>query len=208
MVGMETEDVENLFQQAADLLAASVTLGTTTSLEHMQNAIVHAIPLGNKLLICGNGGSAADAQHLAAELLVRLRPDVNRQGIPAIALTMDTSTLTAYSNDYNYDGMFERMVQTLGKPGDVLLGISTSGNSKSVVRALETAQSMGVITLGFLGAGGGAALRACDHAFVVASDETALIQIVHITAGHALLVGVEDALLRQGFITRATTPGA
>ena len=205
---MEIDNPNRMFHQAAQLLVKSATVGTSTTMQEMQAAITAAIPLGNKLLICGNGGSAADAQHLAAELLVRLRPDVNRQGIPAIALTMDTSTLTAYSNDYNYDGMFERMVQTLGKPGDVLLGISTSGNSKSVVRALEAAQAMGITTLGFLGAGGGAALRACDHAFVVASDETALIQIVHITAGHALLVGVEDALLHQGFITRATIPGA
>ena len=197
-----------IFQGAIQTLNASLTERNITVIDAMTVALIDAFRRGGKVLICGNGGSAADAQHLAAELLVRLRPDVNRQGIPAIALTMDASTLTAYANDYDFDGVFERMVQTLGKPGDVLLGISTSGNSSNVVRALNSAQSVGITTLGFLGAGGGAALNACDHAFVVASDETALIQIVHITAGHALLVGVEDALLRQGFITRATTPGA
>ncbi len=169
----------------------------------------NAFSAGNKLLLCGNGGSAADAQHLAAEFLVRLRPNIDRAGLPAIALTMDMATMTAASNDYGFETVYERMVQTLGKPGDVLLGISTSGNSENVVRALQAARGMGMITLGFLGAGGGAALAHCDHALVVPSDETALIQIAHSTAGHALAIGVEDALLTSGFLAaRETDPPA
>jgi len=193
-------NVRDFFSVTSNLLTEINQNGADFVLSAMQRAVLTAILTGNKLLLCGNGGSAADAQHLAAEFLVRLRPDVNRQGLPAIALTMDSSTLTAFANDYEFDGLFERMVQALGKPGDVLLGISTTGNSRNVVRALRKAQSIGITTLGFLGAGGGEAIDACDHAFVVPSSETALVQVAHITAGHALLIGVEDALLAQGFI--------
>ena len=188
--------------RAAQLIVDSAGLMTDEALSEMEATISTALIRGNKLMLCGNGGSAADAQHLAAELLVRLRPDINRQGIPAIALTMDASTLTAQANDYGFDGIFERMVETIGNPGDVLLGISTSGESQNVVRALKVARGMEIATIGLLGSGGGKALAACDQAFVVPSDETAMIQTVHSALGHALLIGVEDALLEQGFISQ------
>jgi D-sedoheptulose 7-phosphate isomerase len=157
-----------------------------------------AIAKGGKLLLCGNGGSAADAQHLAAELLVRLRPDIDRAAIPAIALTLDPSSMTACSNDYSYEVFFARMVQALGRPGDALIAITTSGKSPSILNALKEARRIGLSTLGLLGSGGGAALALCDRALVVPSSETGRIQEVHITAGHALMELIEDGLLAAG----------
>ncbi len=154
-----------------------------------------SLKAGGKILFCGNGGSAADAQHLAAELLVRLRPHVNRPPIPAIALAMDSSSMTACGNDYSYGEFYARMVEGLGKPGDVLLGITTSGKSPNVCKAFEKARSLDIRTVGFLGCGGGPALPLCDEALVVPSTETGRIQEVHITAGHAILEVVEDLLL-------------
>jgi D-sedoheptulose 7-phosphate isomerase len=122
-----------------------------------------AIESGNKILLCGNGGSAADAQHLAAELLIRLRPDVTRQTLPAIALAMDTSTLTACGNDLGFEVIFERMVEALGNRGDVLIGITTSGKSPNVLKALTKAKELGIVTVGFLGGSGGPALPLCDY---------------------------------------------
>jgi D-sedoheptulose 7-phosphate isomerase len=164
---------------------------------------VKALGAGGKLMLCGNGGSAADAQHLAAELLVRLTSHLDRAPIPALALALDSSSLTACGNDYSYDEYYARMVQALGRPGDVLLALSTSGRSPSVVRALEAARAMGVATVGFLGSGGGAALAHCDLALVVPSDETGRVQEAHITAGHALLELVEEGLLAAGRIVPA-----
>src|SRR5436190_6062654 len=135
-----------------------------------------AIAAGHKLLLCGNGGSAADAQHLAAELLVRLRPNVDRQALPAIALTLDVSTITACSNDYGYEALYERMVEALGQKGDVLIAITTSGRSANVLRALERARTLGIHTVGFLGGDGGPALELCDLALVVPSATTSRIQ--------------------------------
>jgi D-sedoheptulose 7-phosphate isomerase len=152
---------------------------------------------GGKILFCGNGGSAADAQHLAAELLVRLRPHVNRPPIAALALALDSSSMTACGNDYSYEEFYARMVEGLGKPGDVVLGITTSGKSPNVIKAFEKARKIGVHTVGFLGCGGGPALPLCDEALVVPSDETGRIQEIHITAGHAILEVVEDMLLKD-----------
>jgi D-sedoheptulose 7-phosphate isomerase len=121
---------------------------------------------GGKILLCGNGGSAANAQHLAAELLVRLRPHVNRPPIPAIALAMDSSSMTACGNDYSYEEFYARMVEGLGDPGDVLVGITISGKSPNVCKAFEKARSLDIRTVGFLGCGGGPALPLCDEAKV------------------------------------------
>ena len=148
-----------------------------------------------KILLCGNGGSAADAQHLAAELLVRLRPHINRAPLAAIALTLDSSSLTACGNDYGYESYFERMVQVLGRLGDVLIGISTSGKSPNVNRALQAARQKHLVAIGLLGGDGMPALAHCDLTFVVPSTEIGLIQECHITAGHAIMELVEDALL-------------
>ncbi len=162
------------------------------------NLLAASLQGGGKILFCGNGGSAADAQHLAAELLVRLRPHVNRPPIPALALALDSSSMTACGNDYSYGEFYARMVEGLGKPGDVVLGITTSGKSPNVIKAFERARAMEVRTVGFLGCGGGPALQFCDEALVVPSNETGRIQEVHITAGHAILEVVEDMLLAEG----------
>ena len=157
-----------------------------------------AIENGNKILLCGNGGSAADAQHLAAELLIRLRPDVTRQTLPAIALAMDTSTLTACGNDLGFEVIFERMVEALGNKGDVLIGITTSGKSPNVLKALTKAKELGIVTVGFLGGSGGPALPLCDFSFTAPTTVTGRIQELHITAGHIVMELVEDYLIEKG----------
>ena len=164
--------------------------------------ISQSIVEGGKLLICGNGGSAADAQHLAAEFLIRLTSDVNRQSIPAISLAQDTSTLTACINDYGSEDIFKRVFTAMCAQHDILLAITTSGNSKNILEVLKEARSRNIYTLGFLGNGGGEALDYCDAAFVVPSKVTARIQESHITAGHALLQYVEDRLLEDGWLVK------
>tara|TARA_Y100000022_G_C13140787_1_gene324836 strand:+ start:40 stop:651 length:612 start_codon:yes stop_codon:yes gene_type:complete len=164
--------------------------------------IADSISGGGKLLLCGNGGSAADAQHLAAEFLVRLTSDVNRESIPALSLAQDTSTLTACINDYGSDDIFKRVFSALSSKGDTLLAITTSGNSKNIIETLKEAKARKIFCLGFLGNGGGEALSYCDLAFVVPSSVTARIQECHITAGHALLQYIEDSLLEKGWLTR------
>lgn len=151
---------------------------------------------GGKLFFCGNGGSAADAQHLATEWVVRLRSSVERPSWPAMALTLDPTAVTAGGNDYGFDEVFARPLSGLGRAGDVLFGITTSGRSRNVIRALETARGMGVVTVGLLGGDGGPALALCDHALVVPSAETARVQELHITLGHAVLELLEDRMLR------------
>jgi D-sedoheptulose 7-phosphate isomerase len=152
---------------------------------------------GGKLLFCGNGGSAADAQHLATEMLIRLRPTVERQSIPALALTLDPAMLTACGNDYGYDRVFERPLRGLGRRGDVLFGITTSGRSANVIRALEAAREMGIVTVGLLGGAGEPALAHCDLTLLVPDTETARIQECHIALGHAVLELLEDRLIAR-----------
>ena len=175
-------------------------------LVQMADGIARSIAGGGKLMLCGNGGSAADAQHLAAELLVRLRPHVNRDAIAAIPLALDASSMTACGNDFGFEVLFERMVRALGRPGDVLLGITTSGRSKNVIRALEAARTMEIEPYGFLGGNGGPALQSCALAFTVPSEETGRIQESHITAGHALMELVEDKLMRDGRVKMLRAP--
>jgi D-sedoheptulose 7-phosphate isomerase len=139
---------------------------------------------GGKLLLCGNGGSAADSQHLAAEFVNRFK--LERPPLPAIALTTDTSALTAIGNDYGFDQVFLKQVQALANPGDILIGISTSGTSPNVIAALKEARRKGVTTVGMAGESGGEMVPLCDHLILVPSAETALIQEVHIAAGHVL----------------------
>ena len=149
---------------------------------------------GGKLMFCGNGGSAADSQHLATELLVRLRGSMERGALPGLALTLDAATLTACANDFGYDMVFERPLRGLGRRGDVLFGITTSGRSPSVVRALRAAREMGVATVGLLGGEGMPAMEHCDHALLVPDFETARVQECHIALGHAVLELLEDRL--------------
>ncbi len=164
--------------------------------------IANSISNGGKLLLCGNGGSAADAQHLAAEFLIRLTSDVNRESIPALSLAQDTSTLTACINDYGSDEVFKRVFSALSTKGDTLLAISTSGNSRNIIETLKLAKERGIFSLGFLGNEGGEALQYCNSALIVPSKVTARIQESHITAGHALLQYVEDLLLENGWLTK------
>ncbi|AWK90207.1 D-sedoheptulose 7-phosphate isomerase [Azospirillum thermophilum] len=148
---------------------------------------------GGKVLFCGNGGSAADSQHLAAELTGRYLHD--RPPLAAVALTVDSSALTAIANDYSYDEVFARQVRALGRAGDVLVGISTSGNSRNVVAALEAARALGLRTVGLTGAGGGRMAELCDVCIRVPSTDTPRIQEMHIAAGHMLCELVETAFL-------------
>ncbi len=152
---------------------------------------------GGKLMFCGNGGSAADSQHLATELLIRLRGSVERASWPALALTLDPAALTAGGNDYGYEFVFERPLRGLGRPGDVLFGITTSGRSANVVRALRAAREMGIVTVGLLGGPGEPAMSLCDHALLVPDSETARIQECHIALGHAVLELLEDRLVAR-----------
>tara|TARA_B100000161_G_scaffold261135_1_gene229037 strand:+ start:71 stop:640 length:570 start_codon:yes stop_codon:yes gene_type:complete len=163
-----------------------------TNLETMGEAISVSIKAGGKLMICGNGGSAADAQHLVAELLIRLRPKVDRAPLAAMTLAQDTSTITACANDYSFDQLFARNLKAFARSGDCLLGISTSGNSENVRRALEEAKTLNVKSFSFLGSGGGACLGVSELSFVVPSDDTASIQEAHIVAGHALMQYIEE----------------
>ena len=154
--------------------------------------MVLSIRMGGKILWCGNGGSAADAQHLNGQLVVRFRLD--RPGIPSIALSTDTSILTAASNNYGYEHIFQRQVETLARKGDVVVAISTSGNSRNVFLALEAARKIGAVTVAFTGQGGGKIATAADFLFEVPSADTPRIQEAHILAGHVLCEILEKEL--------------
>jgi len=145
---------------------------------------LETIKSGNKILLCGNGGSAADAQHIAAEFTGRYK--VERRGLPAIALTTDTSALTAIGNDYGYDRVFERQVESLANPGDLLIGISSTGNSDNVIKAFKKAKEIGCKTVGLSGKGGGKFNDSCDLNVVVPSEDTPRVQEMHILIGHTI----------------------
>ena len=200
-----SEDIKNrvkqTFQESINVKQQIIADRSYEILIEAGDIIANSISKGGKLLLCGNGGSAADAQHLAAEFLIRLTSDVNRQSIPALALAQDTSTLTACINDYGPDKIFKRVFSSLSSHGDILLAITTSGNSINIIETLKSAQEKGIYSIGFLGNGGGEALSYCDLAFVAPSKITARIQESHITAGHALLQYIEDSLLKTGWLT-------
>jgi D-sedoheptulose 7-phosphate isomerase len=193
------EKFEKLFKKSIKTKQDCIEQGFQ-SLYQIGDFITSSIQNGNKILLCGNGGSAADAQHLAAEMLVRLRPLNNREGIAAIALAQDTSTITACANDFGYDVLYERVLRALGSSGDCLIGITTSGNSKNVILAMKAARELNIKVFGFLGCTGGEALSYCDEAFIVPSNDTGRIQEAHITAGHALMEYIEDKLLESGYL--------
>ena len=162
----------------------------------MADLITTRLRQGRKLLVCGNGGSAGDAQHIAGEFVSRLMFD--RAPLAAIALTTDTSVITAIGNDYGYEHVFERQVMGLGQEGDVLLGISTSGASPNVLRALAAARARNLACLGFTGAGAGPMRGACDLLLEAPSTKTAIVQQIHITAAHVVCALVERAMFPQG----------
>ena len=180
--------VMDIFDESASLKKAFV--------EEYAEAIVNLgilmgkrLEAGYKILICGNGGSAADSQHFAAEIVGRFEKE--RKAFPAIALTTDTSALTAIGNDYGFDKVFSRQVEAIGEKGDILVGISTSGNSENVIKAVEKAKEMGIFTVGFLGKDGGKLKDIVDKAFIVRHSNTARIQEVHLTLEHTLCKIIE-----------------
>ena len=190
------------FEDSISVKQQIIENGSYEVLMKAGDIITKSISSGGKLLLCGNGGSAADAQRLAAEFLVRLTSDVDRQSIPALTLAQDTSTLTACINDYGSDDIFKRVFSSLSSTGDTLLAITTSGNSRNIIETLKLSRERGIFSLGFLGNGGGEALSYCDLAFVVPSKITARIQESHITAGHALLQYIEDSLIEKGWLIK------
>jgi D-sedoheptulose 7-phosphate isomerase len=161
----------------------------------MAAAIIEAFRSGHKVLLCGNGGSAADAQHIAAEMVGRFR--ISRAPLPALSLTVNTSTITAVANDFAFDDVFARQVRALGRPHDVLVGLSTSGNSENVFRAVLEANAGGLVTAAFTGAGGGRLADVSTHCLRVPSEDTARIQEAHITAAHILCELVEMELAAE-----------
>ena len=196
------EKIKQTFIDSVSVKQTIIEDGLYEVLLDAGDIIASSISNGGKLLICGNGGSAADAQHLAAEFLIRLTSDVNRNSIPALSLAQDTSTLTACINDFGSDDIFKRVFSALSSEGDVLLAITTSGNSKNIIETLKLANEREIYSLGFLGNDGGEALSYCDAAFDVPDQTTARIQESHITAGHALLQYVEDQLLESNWLTK------
>ena len=158
------------------------------------DAIIAALRHGHKLLIVGNGGSAADAQHIAAEIVGRYKQD--RPAYAAIALTTDTSALTAIGNDYGFEQVFARQVAGLGRKGDALLALSTSGRSPNILAALATARKQGIVTIGFTGSKGETLGALCDHLLVAPSDDTAVIQQIHLAVAHGICGEIEQAMMR------------
>ena len=186
-----------IFQNAiADHLAVIQALSDQQPiLERIAAEMTRAIFDGRKVLWCGNGGSAADSQHLAAELMGRFRRE--RRGLPSIALTTDTSVLTAIGNDYGYEKVFQRQVEGLCVKGDVLVGISTSGNSRNVCAALEIAREIGAFTVAFTGEGGGKMAKIAEATLRIASKDTARIQEGHILCGHMLCDWIEQSVCER-----------
>ena len=162
------------------------------AVDQASKRIAESLRADGKLMICGNGGSAADSQHIAAEFTGRFIED--RRPLAALALSTDTSALTCIGNDYSFADVFSRQVAALGREGDCLIGISTSGNSANVLRAVEAAKSRGVRTIGLLGRDGGRLASQCDHAIIVPADVTARIQEAHILIGHTICGAVEQML--------------
>ncbi|MES2428492.1 MAG: D-sedoheptulose 7-phosphate isomerase [Bacteroidota bacterium] len=182
MIIEELKDHQNIIQKVIDTLVPDI--------EKACRVMTDTIQKGNKVLIAGNGGSAADAQHIAAELSGRFVK--HRKALPGIALTTDTSALTAIANDYGYEYVFARQVEALARPGDLFIGISTSGNSEVVLKAFDTAREMGCNTLGLSGRDGGKMNGLCDLNIIVPSNITARIQEMHILVGHILCQAVDD----------------
>ena len=179
-------------QRSADTLKATAELSDTIA--SAACAIAKAFSSGNKVLLCGNGGSAADSQHIATEFVSTLTADFSRRSLPAIALTTDTSFLTAFANDFDYADVFSRQIEAHAKPRDVLIGLSTSGNSENVHKAIAEANKRDLTTIGLVGNDGGKIGAIADMAISVPSKITAHIQEAHITIGHAICYAVEDIL--------------
>ena len=186
----------HLAQSLAALERATQDAELRATAGEIAAAIVAALRSGNKLLIIGNGGSAADAQHIAAEIVGRYKHD--RPAYAAIALTTDTSALTAIANDYGFEQVFARQVAGLGSRGDVLLALSTSGRSPNILAALRAARERGLVTVGFTGAKGETLGALCDHLLVAPSDDTPVIQQIHLAIAHGICDEIEQSMMREG----------
>jgi D-sedoheptulose 7-phosphate isomerase len=187
------DGISSAFREGSRLLAQMAdTADLLCAIEAVSAACVRALRADHKLLFMGNGGSAADAQHLASEIVNRFACD--RPGLPAFALTVDSSVLTAIGNDYGYDHVFARQVEAVARPGDVLFGISTSGDSPNVLRALETARRLGVVTVGMTGNRRGRITGSVDYCIEVPAEATPRIQEGHIVIGHILCGLIEQAM--------------
>ena len=202
--GVERSDwrelIRSQLQESSDLKRRVSETLDETILEAIF-VVVESLKAGHKVMLCGNGGSAADAQHIAAELVGRTRAGQERAALPAIALSTDSSVLTALANDYGFDQVFQRQVEAIGLSGDVLVAISTSGNSLNVLHAVRAARERQIKTIGLLGRGG-KLLDAVDHAISVPSDNTARIQETHIVIGHVICDLVEKMLFSKPEGTR------
>ena len=183
MIEEELEAHKEIIEKTIEVMVPQI--------EEASKIVIETLKNGNKVLLCGNGGSAADAQHIAAELTGRYKTE--RRGLAAIALTTDTSALTAIANDYGYDRIFDRQVEALAREGDLLIGISTSGNSLNVISALATAKLLGCKTLGMSGKDGGEMNRLCHLNLVVPSEDTPRVQEMHILIGHILCQAVDNS---------------
>ena len=199
-----TETQISAKEESLKLIADWLSEGAELKLkikESLSEAIVEAaekvaaaVKRGNKILFCGNGGSAADCQHLATEYVVRLKAGDDRQAYPAIALTTDSSLITASANDFGFENIFVRQIEAIGRRGDILIAISTSGNSENIVRATELAKKSGIEVIGFLGQSGGRLRPLVDLPLLVPSDEVTRIQEAHITLGHIICELVEKII--------------
>jgi D-sedoheptulose 7-phosphate isomerase len=183
------------FERSRDAMAhAAQDAALRATARGIAEAIASALHAGHKLLLVGNGGSAADAQHVAAEIVGRYKQD--RRAQAAIALTTDTSALTAIGNDYGFEQVFARQVEGLGRRGDVLVALTTSGRSPNILAALRSARQLGMLTVGFTGSAGAALGAHCDHLFVAPSDDTPVVQQIHLTALHGICDVVERAIVQ------------
>jgi D-sedoheptulose 7-phosphate isomerase len=201
MAGAATASILAYLAQSRDNLQAAIDdPGFAALLEAIVDRVAGALEGGGKVLLAGNGGSAGDAQHIAGEFLSRLNYD--RAPLAAVALTTDTSVLTAIGNDYGYERLFERQVLGLGRAGDVLIAISTSGRSPNILRAIEAARQKGLVVIGFTGRSGGAMAARCDLCLRAPSDSTPLIQQMHITAAHIVCGLVEERLFPRAETSR------
>lgn len=196
---MASSTAEYIKEQLKESAAVKVVCAEkmAAEIERAAVTITKTIRSGGKVMLCGNGGSAADSQHLATEMVVRLSGKLDRPPLPAIALTTDTSTLTAAGNDFGFEMIFSRQVEALGKAGDILVAISTSGNSANVVKAVETARKMNIFCVGFLGKDGGKIKNLVDIPLCVPSTDVQRIQEVHITLGHIIIAIVEKELFER-----------
>jgi D-sedoheptulose 7-phosphate isomerase len=196
-LSQESKDLigAHLIQSLAALERATQDAELRATAREIAAVIIAALRAGNKLLIVGNGGSAADAQHIAAEIVGRYKQD--RPALAAISLTTDSSALTAIANDYGFEQVFARQVAGLGQRGDVLLALSTSGRSPNILAALRTARQRGLIAIGFTGSKGETLGALCDHLLIAPSDDTPIIQQIHLTVAHGICDEIEQTMMRE-----------